>query len=342
MVLQCVTEQRILGRLKIICGAQAILVASDAPPGMKQMLRMMELLAHRALHHANTAALHVRLELQSAAETKEMVSMRQLLDGCLEVYKHDLRSRECLCTDLEVKLSAKKAISKTAPLMEPTRNELKPFDIQPSDFHPNFDGLKNGLVFCMNMSQLSSYSQLTSVCELTGIKVQNVASIPELNDQLATSKQIRVLALFVYDNTTHLANAIPCSVPSIGRIAELVQVVKAKFPKQRDGKDTPVDSEKKPPILTAATVDSKAPRSMIVIEEPLTSSDIVSILAVGAGALDANRRRRGRGGALQRLSYGRASFWDAVVSTVNKPDNRASMYSSISVQSRVDSSGSSL
>ncbi|OEH80064.1 3 5 -cyclic nucleotide phosphodiesterase domain-containing protein [Cyclospora cayetanensis] len=432
MVLQCVTEQRILGRLKIICGAQAILVASDAPPGMKQMLRMMELLAHRALHHANTAALHVRLELQSAAETKEMVSMRQLLDGCLEVYKHDLRSRgvcatcayssscptsvlidkmrvrsallrileflcvECLCTDLEVKLSAKKAISKTAPLMEPTRNELKPFDIQvlikarlavpgnqpleslleggdlrerrclghqlvsakkvavdlsggirvaenadgttnfefdfqapgrfaPSDFHPNFDGLKNGLVFCMNMSQLSSYSQLTSVCELTGIKVQNVASIPELNDQLATSKQIRVLALFVYDNTTHLANAIPCSVPSIGRIAELVQVVKAKFPKQRDGKDTPVDSEKKPPILTAATVDSKAPRSMIVIEEPLTSSDIVSILAVGAGALDANRRRRGRGGALQRLSYGRASFWDAVVSTVNKPDNRASV-----------------
>lgn len=31
MVLQCVTEQRILGRLKIICGVQSILVSSDAP-----------------------------------------------------------------------------------------------------------------------------------------------------------------------------------------------------------------------------------------------------------------------------------------------------------------------
>lgn len=64
---------------------------------------------------------------------------------------------------------------------------------------------------------------------------------------------------------------------------------------------------------------------MIVIEEPLTSSDIVSILAVAAGALETNRRRRGRNGVLKRLSYGRASFWDAVVSTVNKPDNRASV-----------------
>lgn len=75
----------------------------------------------------------------------------------------------------------------------------------------------------------------------------------------------------------------------------------------------------------AATVDSKAPRSMIVIEEPLTSSDVVSILAVAAGALEVNRRRRGRAGVLQRLSYGRASFWDAVMATVNKPENRASV-----------------
>lgn len=63
---------------------------------------------------------------------------------------------------------------------------------------------------------------------------------------------------------------------------------------------------------------------MIVLEEPLICSDVVSILAVAAGAHDSNRRRRGRT-ALQRLSYGRASFWDAVVSTVNKPDNRASV-----------------
>ena len=62
-------------------------------PGMMQMMRMMELLAHTVLRHANTASLHVRLELQSSAETKEMVNMRQLLDGCLEVYKNDTRSR---------------------------------------------------------------------------------------------------------------------------------------------------------------------------------------------------------------------------------------------------------
>lgn len=123
--------------------------------------------------------------------------------------------------------------------------------IQPSDFHPNFEGLKNGLVFCMNMNQLPSYSQLTSVCDLIGIKVQNVASIPELNDQLATSKQIRALALFVFDNTTHLANAIPCSVPSINRIAELVQVIKAKLPKPKEGKDVAIEIDRKPPILTA-------------------------------------------------------------------------------------------
>ncbi|KAL8273275.1 hypothetical protein Esti_002776 [Eimeria stiedai] len=538
MVLQCVTEQRILGRLKIICGVQSILVSSDAPPGLMQMMRLMELLAHRVLHHANTASLHVRLELQSSAETKEMVNMRLLLDGCLEVYKNDIRSRvqflyasvgrhgtsnyargfdlgkglscavmialacchskklrpvqcqeyvaikrmqtpltnafehtlrgtglisilnterldairalaffapvcllevsslkklecvlatcsysstcptavlidkirvrsallrifeflcvDCEANDLEVKLTGRKSLSKSAPLIENARNELKPFEIQviikarlqvpndqslevlleggnlrerkcfayqlvcakkvavdlnggikvaenpdgttnfefnfqapgrftANDFHPNFDGLKNGLVFCMNMNQLPSYSQLTSVCELIGIKVQNVASIPELNDQLATSKQIRALALFVYDNTTHLANAIPCSVPSINRIAELVQVVKAKLPKQKEGKDVAIEIERKPPILTAATVDSRAPRSMIVIEEPLTSSDVVSILAVAAGALDSSRRKRGRGGVLQKLSYGRASFWDAAMTTVNKPDNRASV-----------------
>lgn len=57
------------------------------------MMRLMELLAHRVLRHANTASLHVRLELQSSAETKEMVNMRLLLDGCLEVYKSETRSR---------------------------------------------------------------------------------------------------------------------------------------------------------------------------------------------------------------------------------------------------------
>ncbi|KAL8431554.1 hypothetical protein Efla_000600 [Eimeria flavescens] len=401
MVLQCVTEQRILGRLKIICGVQSILVSSDAPPGLMQMMRLMELLAHRVLHHANTASLHVRLELQSSAETKEMVNMRLLLDGCLEVYKNDIRARggahcwfhRSVSFLLRIEAMQKCTVVMKARLKIPNEYPLEallnggdlrerkcfayqlvsakkvavdlsggirvsenpdgttnfefnfqaPGRFAPSDFHPNFEGLKNGLVFCMNMNQLPSYSQLTSVCELIGIKMHNVASIPELNDQLATSKQIRALALFVYDNTTHLANAIPCSVPSINRIAELVQVVRAKFPKQKEGKDVAIEIDRKPPILTAATVDSRAPRSMIVIEEPLTSSDVVSILAVAAGALETNRRRKARGGVLQKLSYGRASFWDAVMTTVNKPDNRASqMCSSISVQSRVESSLSSL
>ena len=31
MVLQCITEQRLLGRLKLICGVQSVLVASEAP-----------------------------------------------------------------------------------------------------------------------------------------------------------------------------------------------------------------------------------------------------------------------------------------------------------------------
>lgn len=58
-----------------------------------QMTRTLELLANCVLRHANTACLHVKLELQSLAESKELVNMRQLLDGCLEVYKTDLRAR---------------------------------------------------------------------------------------------------------------------------------------------------------------------------------------------------------------------------------------------------------
>lgn len=124
---------------------------------------------------------------------------------------------------------------------------------QAGDFHPNLEGVKNGLVLCLNMNQLPSFGQLTSVCELSGIKVQNVNSIPELNDHLSGSKQTRVLALFVFDNTTHLANAIPCSVPLINRIAQLVQVIKAKAPKSK--KEVKADAVAididKPQILTA-------------------------------------------------------------------------------------------
>lgn len=71
-------------------------------------------------------------------------------------------------------------------------------------------------------------------------------------------------------------------------------------------------------------MDNQAPRSMIVIEEPLVSSDVVSILAVAAEALDLNRRRT-RTGALHRLSYGKANFWTALQSTVFRPETRASV-----------------
>ncbi|CDJ37017.1 Calcium/calmodulin-dependent 3',5'-cyclic nucleotide phosphodiesterase, related [Eimeria tenella] len=88
-----IKKQRILGRLKLICGIQSILVASEAPPALMQMMRMMEASIHQALQQSHTAALHVGLELQSCVDTKEIIPIRTLLDGCLEVYRHELRAR---------------------------------------------------------------------------------------------------------------------------------------------------------------------------------------------------------------------------------------------------------
>ncbi|PHJ24638.1 3 5 -cyclic nucleotide phosphodiesterase domain-containing protein [Cystoisospora suis] len=168
VIMQCVIDERMIGRLKVISGIQSLLLASESPAVMRQFYRVMESCTFGLLDGLSLASQYVKLEMQSSAESREMVNIRLLIDGCIQVFRNEttekgisitchygtavptslaldkVRMRTVLLRVLEfalienqvltaeVKLTAKKAFLGKAQAAADTekRTDLRNFDIQ--------------------------------------------------------------------------------------------------------------------------------------------------------------------------------------------------------------------
>ncbi|EPR64411.1 3'5'-cyclic nucleotide phosphodiesterase domain-containing protein [Toxoplasma gondii GAB2-2007-GAL-DOM2] len=168
VIMQSVIDDRMIGRLKVVSGIQSLLLSSESPAVMRQFYRVMEHCTFELIESLNLASQYVKLEMQSSTEGREMVNIRLLLDGCIQVYRNETRANgtsiscvyaptvptalaidklrlrtvllqvlrfallEGKVTNAEVKLTAKKVFLGKAPSTIETekRNDLKNFDTQ--------------------------------------------------------------------------------------------------------------------------------------------------------------------------------------------------------------------
>ncbi|CBZ53499.1 calcium/calmodulin-dependent 3',5'-cyclic nucleotide phosphodiesterase [Neospora caninum Liverpool] len=364
VIMQSVIDDRMIGRLKVVSGIQSLLLSSESP-----FYRVMEHCTFDLIEGLSLASQYVKLEMQSSTESREMVNIRLMLDGCIQVYKNEtrangtsitccyaptvptalamdkLRLRTVLLQVLrfallegkvlhaEVKLTAKKVfLGKTPPPIETEkRNDLKNFDTQIS-IKCKMEG---AITFTASELLDSAYLRVRRGRGIAFIYARKV--LRELNGDITITTtdnneviydlyfqamgRFHVKDFHVAFGTVKNAVALTMNVQQakgysqLTAVADLVGVKVIHVNSVAEAAEQMLSNRghRIVAVFFRDPGDSHAFRQskIVPIEEPLTASDCVTAMAIGAASFIANRQ--GSKELLRNLSYGRRSFWDTLV-----------------------------